>query len=197
MHKLFLVYSFVVEQQQNEKAFSRHITVCVLLFSLSLTTHRSTHEGLLIFADVNWTSVDLSTITRPYKHKVCLANLKLNCENWMFEYTELNVQVGLIKFWVNKFLIALWLAKFLNVVGLKAACSLIQVGFINVLMYLLPVASNRSWRGSIRCAAAGCGRSSRGCWRTWELIKSCWTCCRCLMTRWDLSPAKVKAIKCM
>lgn len=50
----------------------------------------------------------------------------------------------------------------------------------------------RSWRGWIRCAAVEFGRSSRGCWRTWELIKSCWTCCRCPTTRWDGSPPKQK-----
>lgn len=37
--------------------------------------------------------------------------------------------------------------------------------------------------GSTRCAAQESGRSSRGCWRTWERIKSCWTCCKCPMTR--------------
>lgn len=44
----------------------------------------------------------------------------------------------------------------------------------------------RFWSGSTRCAAPECGRSSRGCWRTWGHTKSCWTCCKSPTTRSEL-----------
>lgn len=64
---------------------------------------------------------------------------------------------------------------------MKIFCGLCLLGFAAAAHFFSPL---RFWSGSIKCAALESGRSSSGCWRTWELIKSCWTCCRFPMTRW-------------